>query len=494
MTSLALRHYKINYFCSIWFLSVSCIVFASNSSSVFTEGRVSQLATELISDCDPSVCHSEELLQLITHSSSFQYDQILHILNEKGPLCLRFAVEAVRDYLNKYNKIPISCESLTDEEKQTCQNMHAEYRVVRDRVLSLVNLVVSHNPNLIISFAQHLSENRMPSSYINTDLVSLLQRLEDERSCSEYKIGEERQFIITPFQSQILPYTYYRIKRESEKHYKAFVTLGFSLDPFYDGPLPLLAVNQVHNYYMRRARYCMNRANPRMKGPDGKTLEIVIEDAHQIDSCLPKHPIQIGGFRRASNAKYYLVDIQCSSITHEIAHLLGLWDEYDSQDHQCRVVQENSLLSRERVYLNRIFVMGLDDSLLAPSHFQSILYGDCSLRDDVKLYRRCSRLSYQVLSDQNACLDEKAYCDRQDVLGRGKIAEQHRISEEIQDLQEELDTIDDWLSENPDLPRSHPEYPQRESKRSTQLHRQEEVQKRIPYLQERLEFVLFWPD
>ena len=490
MISLALRHYKINYFCSIWFLSVSCIVFASNSSSVFTEGRVSQLATELISDCDPSVCHSEELLQLITHSSSFQYDQILHILNEKGPLCLRFAVEAVRDYLNKYNKIPISCESLTDEEKQTCQNMHAEYRVVRDRVLSLVNLVVSHNPNLIISFAQHLSENRMPSSYINTDLVSLLQRLEDERSCSEYKIGEERQFIITPFQSQILPYTYYRIKRESEKHYKAFLVLEFIPNSPYKGNVP---IDEIPNHYIKAVRNCIDQANSKLRGPNGETLEVVIEDARQVNSCVPKHVIEVGVLYGPPSVKRFYAGMPCSDTTHEIAHVLGLWDEYYRKEHSCRVVQKDSLLSDYGLWWSHTFYTDPETSLLAPSHFQSILYGDCALRDDVALYRRCSRLSYQI-SDESACLVEQAYCERQNVLGRDKVVEQRRVREKMRILEIKFSELDRRLAKNPEPPEDDPDHERIMVIRSAIVSQQRKAQQQTSDLQKRLEFVLAWPD
>ena len=411
----------ISCICFIFILNVSYLNFVFSSSSAFTEKKVREIVTQLTSNCDPSVCHSTDVVELITHGSLSQYDQIAHVLNEKGPLCLRFVLEALKDKLEK--QVHINCGSLVGEAKKDCQNMQAERVVVNDRILSLVNLMVSQRSNLAMPFAQHLLEDKNPSTYTNSRVLDLLQRLENEKSCDEYEIGEEREFIITPFQSTILPYTYYRVKRESDKHYKAFVALEFSLDPLYDGYLPLLAVGQVHNYYMRWVRRCMDHVNPRMKGPNGKTLEIVIEDARQVDSCRPKHPIQIGASARSSNARYYSVGIQCSSITHEIAHLLGLWDEYYLQEYQCRVVQEDSLLSRERTYLNRVFVKRLDDSLLAPSHFQSILYGSCFLRDDVKLYRRCSRLSYQILSSENACLAEKNYCDRENVLGHDKITE-----------------------------------------------------------------------
>ena len=490
--------------CSVGFLIyVLHIAVASSMSSVFTEERVSQLATELTSNCDPSVCHSTDVVELITHGSLSQYDQVMHVLNEKGPLCLRFALEALKDKLEK--QVHINCGNLVGEAKKNCQDAQIGSVIVNNRILSLVNLMVSKRTNLARPFAQQLLEDKTSSTYTNSRVLELLQRLEDERSCDEYEIGEEREFIITPFQSTILPYTYYRVKRESEKHYKAFVALEFSLEPFYDGVLLVNTVDQVHGYYMNKVRSCISYVNPKMKGPYGEILEIVIEDAHQVDSCRTKHSIQVGGPHIFQTAKYYHINIDDRAITHEILHVLGLWDEYiqiyhapeDLPDHECRVVQENSLLLASRdgkIRWDRVFETELEDSLLDPSHFQSILYGNCFLRDDVKLYRRCSRLSYQILSDENACLAEKNYCDRQNVLGRDKLVERQRINDEIQNLQAELNAISVWLSDNPDLLRSDPEYSQREAHRSKRLRRKEEIQERMPYLQTRLEFVLSWPD
>ena len=245
----------------------------------------------------------------------------------------------------------------------------------------------------------------------------------------------------------------------------------------------------------------MDQINPKLRGPNGEVLEIVIEDAHQVDVCEPKRSIEVGFFG-IETAIYYSVGLVCPVIAHEIAHLLGLWDEYIQvwdypPSYACRVAQENSLLLSNRdgkIRWNRVFETGLENSLLDPSHFQSILYGNCSLRDDVKLYRRCSRLSYQISSNENACLAEKNYCDRQNVLGRDKIVEQQRISDEIQSLQAELNTINIWLEDNPNLPRNDPEYSQRESRRRQKLRRKGEVQERIPYLQKRLDIVSAWPD
>ena len=481
------------YTCFVWILSVSCISFASNPFLIFiTEEKVGEIATQLISNCDPSVCHSTDIVQLITHGSISQYHQILHILNEKGPLCLRFALEALKNDLNKYNRVPNSCKGLMGEEKKSCQNLQSEYAVVNDRVLSLVNLMVLQKSNLVMPFARHLLEDETPSPYINSRLVNLLQRLEDERSCSEYKIGEEREFIITPFQSTIIPYTYYRIRRESEKHYKVFLVLEFSPHPSYTGIH--VPEDQAQNYYMKKVRSCMSQANPKIKGSNGEMLEIVIEDARQINVCMPKRPIQIGFFHRPATVKYYHEDMTCTSTTHETMHVLGLWDEYYWSVSDCRVVQNNSMLSEHNIRWKAVFQSKLENSLLDPSHFQSILYGNCSLRNDVKLYRRCSRLSYQISSSDNACLDQKAYCENQNVLGRDKIAEQQRIIREIQSLQEELDMLDMRLTNNSELLANHPNHHKVMSDRSVLLNQRSRVQRQISDLPKRLDLVLSWPD
>ena len=140
MTSLTLRNYKTSHIYLVWIFSISCLVFAPSSSFAFTKGKVSEIVTGLTSSCDPSVCHNTDVVELITHGSLSQYDQILHILNEKGPLCLRFALEALKDKLEK--QVHINCGSLVGEEKISCQNAQAEHAIINERILSLVNLIL----------------------------------------------------------------------------------------------------------------------------------------------------------------------------------------------------------------------------------------------------------------------------------------------------------------------------------------------------------------
>ena len=389
---------------------------------LFAKGNVNKVATQLLSDYDPSICHNKSLVQLITHGTASEYNQVMHILNEKGPLCLRFILEAIKTELDQYNRIPSTCEGLIGQDQLSCQRLQVEYAVVSERVLSLVNLMVSQQPHLIEPFMLQLEYASSGAYMNNTRLFDLLQDLEDRQSCSDYKIGEERHFIITPYQSNILRYVHYRVRRESEKHYKAFLVLEFSADSSYqDRPV---SKEDVHDHYIEVVGKCIDRANSDMKGPNGEKLEIVIEDARQADSYMPTRLIKIGSFPEGemiTATRYKALGMHCANYTHEIEHLLGLWDERRSSEHDCRATYgANSMLSYA---LNRW--LGVrnqrDKSLLDPSHFQAILYGNCSLRNDVNLYRMCSRLAYQNSNNNPSCLQEKAYCESQDVLGRNKI-------------------------------------------------------------------------
>ena len=452
--------------CAYIFITILYIDFAF---PIFTKEKFNEIIEPLISSCDPSNCHSTDIAQIITQGYSSQYDQILHILNEKGPLCIRFALEAVKTQIDPYNRLSTrTCESLTDEDKEACEDTQNKYAAASDRVLSLVNLMVSHQPNLINSLALHL-EDKTSSLDSNIRLPHLLQTLEDERSCSQYKIGEERRFIITPVQSGILPFTYYRVKRESENHYKAFVTLEFSPDASYQDGFPVPR-SQVYDFYMARIKYRVHQANLKMKGPNGEALEIVIEDAHQVNLCKPRHSIKVGSIiNKPASVIYFHSAMSRSLELHEIVHFLGLWDDNNKiqniqgSDYDCRVLQDNSILGGHEKRWRNIFSRSINNSFLDPSHFHAILYGNCSLRNNVHLYRQCSHLAYQNSNDNSACLEQKAYCESQNILGRDKTAEQNRINAEIQELQAELKSLKDDLEAKPSRPLSHPKYNRRKT-------------------------------
>ena len=107
---------------------------------------------------------------------------------------------------------------------------------------------------------------------------------------------------------------------------------------------------------------------------------------------MPKHLIEVGSIpaKRASAIYFHASPMMgCEVTLHEIIHLLGLWDEHKSIQNvgrsksDCRVFQDNSMLGGYEKRWRNTFREPMNNSLLDASHFQAIVYGNCSLRSDV---------------------------------------------------------------------------------------------------------------
>lgn len=94
-----------------------------------------------------------------------------------------------------------------------------------------------------------------------------------------------------------------------------------------------------------RIKTCMAAVNQSMKGPNGEIIDFnILSVAENRKLPMNKRPplshieIQPAGAR--SHSRAYAADIQCSTIVHEVLHLLGLCDEYEAKDdgYECRAV------------------------------------------------------------------------------------------------------------------------------------------------------------
>ena len=158
-----------------------------------------------------------------------------------------------------------------------------------------------------------------------TSQISLFKRdLEDHQSCEDYDIGEERIKSSTGYGG-----AGYTIKRESNGDYTANLFIEFVPSAIYDNE-DQVPRDQVQSHYSQRIQACIDRANPYLKGPNGQRLNIVVRTPG-ASSCVPKNTITIGsrGSSNEAQAENYPSNINdCSTITHETLHLLGLADEY----------------------------------------------------------------------------------------------------------------------------------------------------------------------
>lgn len=110
---------------------------------------------------------------------------------------------------------------------------------------------------------------------------------------------------------------------------------------------------------LNRAKACLDEASPYMKGPNNEQMGIAVispEEAQKLPSGERPNPytITIEGPSHTSHSLAYNQDVNCSVITHEMLHLLGLCDEYKETraefakyQNNCRIVTKVPSIMRD---------------------------------------------------------------------------------------------------------------------------------------------------
>lgn len=339
-----------------------------------------------------------------------------------GPLCLISVLQNIfllkKKALLQYDRLPLAHEIQNEKDAHVFRDLQNDYHILTERIAFLTRLMDGYGVN--VSNKTHLQ----PPSDLMASIKDFLRYQEDDLFCSDYYFGEERHLAFFT----VGKHNHYKVKRERDGSYTAIMALEFSASEGYDGPVPR---HLVHEYYLQTVRASLNHAQPKLLGPDGERLRVVIEDARTADVCMPKYTVHIGRAGGGSSVLNYASDIDTPATVHEIFHQTGgLPDEYALlyPGMSCRVTQQSSLMADEAIRWNNVFNTAIYGSLLDPSHFNAILYGNCSEREDVQLFRQCSELSYQnVWNGNNACLEIKKDCESKNVLGRSKDREIHRL-------------------------------------------------------------------
>ena len=415
-----------------------------------------------------NACYDISVMKILMYGLEHQYNHVVSLLKDRRIDCLRSLIRNMRREINKYHRTS-DCTLETNQNKSICkEDFSNHYRVMNQRALFFEGLLASKLDSIRPFNLTAQKVNLQTDNFTQTQQKSN-KKVRDQWSCYEYDIGEERTLFFPSMQFSLgnfnlfQSFAHYKVKRATDRLYKVFIALDFSSWEFNSPRLN----HGLHKYVLDKVRGCMDEAHPHLLGPNGKMLEIVIEDAKESNSCTPKHSIKIRSLAYTGDASShnYPIDIQCPLITHEILHLLGLSDEYPFQrgiqrifpliTHEilhllglsdeysfqreiqrifhlnnifslfdCRVVHKDSVmnsgLSRWDKAVNspsnsQPYNIG---SLLNSKHFKAILYGNCSERNDVSLFRECSRLSFQDSRIHPNCLAQKFYCEQQDVLGR----------------------------------------------------------------------------
>ena len=417
----------------------------------------------LDSDC-VQACSDQNIVKAIRFVSQEKYHQLYNKIRIKDKNCQKNILEEFVKSL-KDEEFPEACLQDKNKNNPVCKTMLKDMKTVRNRFGSLAALL--YKPEVLQTAEVQANCLECASkSNDNKNLNELVEALDEQSQCLNLNPGEEK--IIHSGTGLNRSYT---VKKEADGSYVIPLTLQFSPDKDYNAPVP---GEHVHDYYMTKVRDCISQANEKMIGPKGEKLKIVInnptEDKSACADSNTEH-ILIGSSEHRDNSNKYGSDINCSTITHEVLHLLGLCDEYQEKrkglyvhaktgdirpasklnsvqedkllttgykfqsDYDCRVITSNSIMSDQDEKWQSIFGVsgkrGKDadskgflrisrnsgrDSLVTAEQFNSVLYGGCSRKN--KTFNECSQLAYQNSESNKDCINKKRQCELQNAMGK----------------------------------------------------------------------------
>ena len=410
--------------------------------------------------CRVSYCSNNEVFDTLLYGSPSHYNQVLDILKEAGATnnCFKSIFkEMIEGYWHDpFKNMPTTCQGLRGSDQRVCNQMQSDFRRVTQRMEDMIKAIQPQENNTPISLSCSSSNDLI------RNLGSVLSEIEN-RSCENYSVGEARY----PQHQGSISGTYH-IKKESNGDYTVTIPMIFAPADDYDGDVP---EDQIQSHYLQKAQGCMDEASPNMLGPNGERLHFEITDGNLNNSCERPNEISIQSLGARSHSESYAADISCPSNVHEISHITGLADEYQERHtgthihvmtgdihegtasttelfrlhYNCRVIQDNSLMGTHWQRFESV-ERGEEDSLLDPTHFHVILYGNnCPSRDDIQLYQQCASLAYTTMYKANSlehnCPSEKQQCEDSNVLGRD-------LDKEIARLEAQLKRHLDWISRN----------------------------------------------
>lgn len=151
-------------------------------------------------------------------------------------------------------------------------------------------------------------------------------------ACQELEVGQQEIYNTDWHQSPSKNEQRYRLRRLDEKTYEVAVNLNFGLAKNLTAEgreaMRKVGVNpeDVQDIFRRRTKECFAAINNNLLGPGGKQMKLALSEPDARD--VPKTDIEVGHPGQRGHYKLYAADFPCSTITHEVLHILGLCDEY----------------------------------------------------------------------------------------------------------------------------------------------------------------------
>ena len=252
-----------------------------------------------------------------------------------------------------------------------------------------------------------------------------------KNSCKDLQIGESLRVKKSPKKSKSGIEMKYTLNRVSENGYDVFINPDFLPHKSYDGKFPSNVTGTitlrklrpfVNQLYKKRFNYCFGHFNKKLYDGYYRKINLKVWDKelHSSIKAPPKVKIKIVSSLARSNSRNYASNASCSTIVHEVLHILGLPDEYREKVSNWN---PNILGRMFRPLVNdrhgklafNCRSMGKGASIMAnphntqyyrrnifSKHIDVILYPNCTKKNET--FYKCAKNAYRTSKDHGGFL------------------------------------------------------------------------------------------
>lgn len=295
---------------------------SSGSYGLFPRGEKALRAEEFKSKIDSGeLCSGNDAIKVNgSKESLYKYDEVFSkAMNDSPDISDNCRHRILQDYMQfkLKNDDPLKSRLCRRSE---CLLVKKITKRFEDSLTRLVSEVYGMENQQILCAEKNTFDS--PDS-----LKSLIKSFEEIQSCEEVTVGRTKK-VNTTLNNITQAYT---ITKKSENKYTASFQLDFGTDSFEIGGKRLDG-----DFMHEKIQGCLKNTNSYLKDSKGRNLNLEVFSP-KIAATIPtyKRPpkVKIALFPEKSRAhsKAYPVDIECSTIVHELLHLTGLHDEYEEK-------------------------------------------------------------------------------------------------------------------------------------------------------------------
>lgn len=238
-------------------------------------------------------------------SKEYAENTLSNYLKELDPECRRHAIDgAIQTLTTNFNSY---CSQPTSE---VCKR----YEAALPSVLSKINMSADKPVvGLCSKYPKVLDQLR-----------ALNEQIEQANRCRIQKAGTTR--IIDRVDNPLMNGQKYALTKIDGKNYR--IDLKIKFDPWHmNGKVTPADMEKMQ----QTMKDCLYYVNKKMKGPNGEKIEIRVNES-TAPKDLPETTVNVSHGIPRQDSQNWGPDIKCSTMTHEMMHLLGFIDEYEEHD------------------------------------------------------------------------------------------------------------------------------------------------------------------